>query len=32
MALKQVINAVQLVQASQRLARVDVQRRRGMKQ
>ncbi|KAM0523793.1 hypothetical protein ACHAPE_001044 [Trichoderma viride] len=31
-ALKQVINVVQLVQASQRLARVDVQRRRGMKQ
>ncbi|KAM0453285.1 hypothetical protein ACHAO4_004876 [Trichoderma viride] len=29
MALKQVINVVQLVQASQRLARVDVQRRRG---
>ncbi|KAK1255502.1 hypothetical protein MKX08_009497 [Trichoderma sp. CBMAI-0020] len=32
MALKQVINVIQLVQASQRLARVDVQRRRGKKQ
>ncbi|PNP48613.1 hypothetical protein TGAMA5MH_00303 [Trichoderma gamsii] len=29
MALKQAINVMQLVQASQRLARVDVQRRRG---
>lgn len=32
MALKQVINVIQLVQASQRLARVDVQRRQRIKQ
>jgi CDP-diacylglycerol--inositol 3-phosphatidyltransferase len=32
MALKQVINVIQLIQASQRLARVDVQRRQGIKQ
>ncbi|KAH8121105.1 hypothetical protein ACSS6W_004340 [Trichoderma asperelloides] len=31
MALKQVINVIQLVQASKRLARVDVQRRQGIK-
>ncbi|KAK4067324.1 uncharacterized protein Triagg1_7767 [Trichoderma aggressivum f. europaeum] len=32
MALKQMINVIQLIQASQRLARVDVERRRRTKQ